>query len=119
MKTIVHVQLPGQGQVLRDPRMPLGVYDLEHPERSGFYEQVPSVFRQLAPGETAATFEAEWIGGQWVFGKPIFALSRRVVKSERPAYTCRNIRSPLALRARIPGGDHGKAKIKTTGQAAR
>ena len=41
------------------------------PARSGLYEREPEVLAQIQPGERDATFEAEWMGGEWKFGKRV------------------------------------------------
>jgi hypothetical protein len=41
------------------------------PARSGLYEREPRVLAQIQPGERDATFEAEWTGDEWRFGKRV------------------------------------------------
>jgi hypothetical protein len=71
MKGIVKVRLgvdPTTGLV--DPRAPFLVI-APQPGRSGMYHDEPDVIAQIAPDEVKARFEAEWIEGEWKFGKRV------------------------------------------------
>lgn len=71
MKSIVQVYLgrmKGTRRVCRDGPF-LVVSPI--PGRSGAYDDEPSVIAQLYADEVEAKFEAEWIDGEWVFGKRI------------------------------------------------
>jgi hypothetical protein len=70
MKTIVIVKLPTVADHAFDPKGPFVVM-APQPGRSGVYEDEPAVVTQIPPGETNAKFEAEWVDGQWVFGKRV------------------------------------------------
>ena len=70
MKTIVAVSLgtdPKSGEV--DPTAPFMVSTTKEPSRTWFYHDEPEVIAQMMPGEREARFEAEWIEGQWKFGR--------------------------------------------------
>jgi hypothetical protein len=53
-----------------DPFAPFLV-KAQDPRRSGLYYQEPAVIAQMLRGEREASFEAEWVGGQWKFGKRV------------------------------------------------
>jgi hypothetical protein len=72
MKSVVTVKLPSDAVIgLFDPDGPFMVIAPE-PIRNGFYDDEPEVVGQFNTGETQAKFEAEWIDGEWVFGKRFF-----------------------------------------------
>jgi hypothetical protein len=67
MASIVTIQLAqniATGEIDRD-----APFLVMAPEsgRSGTYIDEPEVIAQIPPGEVAAKFEAEWIGGEWKF----------------------------------------------------
>jgi hypothetical protein len=53
-----------------DPSAPFMV-KARDPRRSGLYYQEPAVIAQILRGEREASFEAEWVGGRWKFGKRV------------------------------------------------
>jgi hypothetical protein len=72
MKTIVYVKLPAEAKERAfDPEGPFMVI-APQPGRSGVYEDEPDVISQIPAGETDAKFEAEWVNGEWVFGRRTF-----------------------------------------------
>ena len=71
MKSIVKVRRGVDTTTgLLDPDAPFLVV-AEQPGRSGMYQDEPDVIAQMAPDEVEARFEAEWIEGEWRFGKRV------------------------------------------------
>ena len=57
-----------------DPAAPFVVIPRQprlQPRRGGVYHNEPDVIAQFLPGERQARFEAEWIEGEWSFGKRV------------------------------------------------
>jgi hypothetical protein len=70
--TIVYIKLPVEAGFASDPNIPFMVWTPDYPERLGMYEREPHVIAQMSRGEKEATFEAEWINGEWIFGRRLY-----------------------------------------------
>ena len=71
MPSIVTIYLPNTEALAEDGLHAPFVVQATEPMRSGVYEGEPDVLEQIEPGERAVKFFAEWIEGQWKFGKRV------------------------------------------------